>query len=1085
MNAYLRFFVISLLLVVGNRQRVFSQQDDIYFEQLSAKQGLSGNHVTSIWQDKEGFMWFGTRDGLNKFDGYHFTVFQTEPGNPKNSIEHNWVTSIYEDRKGELWLTTFGGGLHKVDKQSGKFTVYWVDSAHSSNRNSGFSIYEDQKGILWIPSQGGLNQFNPQTFQYSLFSAPEPENTYVYAVCEDRFGTMWAATSTGLYEFDRLSGQYQSFPLETGSSELPVYSLYPDAAGLIWMVSGQVKLSRLDPATRKLISYPIQATIAENNTGLPHSIAEDATGRLWIATNDGLHRFDKKTGQFTSFRSNAALPGTLSNNIIRSVFTDRTGILWVGTRNGINQAGTQPKKFRTYQVTPDLAASRLPQNHVSDIYQARDSSIWLGNFYDGLYRFDIRTGKVSRYQHDPGDPASLRGNKVEAVFEDSRGVLWVGAANYLHALDRKTGKFTSYPCQTGTFLIREDIYGKLWIAGRGVAAFDPQTKTFRYYLHDPHDSTSLGINGVSTLLTSRSGAVWVACYSRGISKLDQTTGKFTHYDPNRAPTKGCLNDKDIQSLYEDANGILWAGGYHNGLNRFDPATGTSMAFTTRDGLPNNHISSIQGDASGNLWLATHRGICRFNPLTKECRNYDQSDGLQDNEFHDAFAKGVGGQLIFGGSNGFNVFYPDSIHENRYVPPVYITGFKVMDEPRNFQSEPVTLSYRENLISFDFVAINYEMPEKSQYAYQLIGVDDDWVYSGNRRYANYTNLEPGEYVFKVKGTNNDAVWNTREASLRIVITPPFWKTLWFKLLVLTLASLLIYSIYAYRVRRIKKQNRRLEGLVSQRTSELENALAETERQRQEAQNQRQIALEANRFKSELMSITVHDLKNPLAGMMLYTELIKRSSTDAKEVVNLSGIIKEAAQSMFDLLSNLLKTERAESNQLKPQKQLTNLALLARNVIDRNKVLAGIKQQHIQASLAESCLADVDTEMISEVFDNLVSNAIKYSLPEKTIWVNLFEKGDSIRFQVKDEGQGLSREDMKKIFGPFQRLSSKPTGEEASFGLGLYLVRKLLELHGGKVWAHSEGKGKGAVFTVELPTSPKNQLIEQPGSPKSGH
>jgi signal transduction histidine kinase/streptogramin lyase len=1079
MKCFLRFVFVGIVLLAGVT-KVFAQDESFFFEHLSAKDGLSGKHITCSEQDKEGFMWFGTQDGLNKYDGYRFQVFQPDPADPTNSIGHNWVSSVYEDRKGRLWLTTFGGGLYQVDKQHGKFRVHWVDSARSSNRNSGYSIYEDRQGVLWIPSKGGLNRFDPDTHRFTLFPNPQTEDDLVYTVCEDRLGTFWVGSNKGLFQLNRSTRQYIPFPLEPAGStaSATVHSLYEDAKGILWVVSGQVVIYRLDPGNGILSRYPLQATIVETHTGLPHCIAEDATGRLWIGTHDGLYRMEKTTGKITVFQANPAVPGSLSSNVIRSVYTDRTGILWVGTQNGINQVNTQPKKFRTYQITPDPTSSRLPQNHVSDIFEDRLGIIWLGNFFDGLYSFDTHTGRFNWYAANPKNPQGLISNKVESVFEDSRGVLWVGAANTLHTLDRKTGKFTRYPCQTGTFLIREDIYGKLWISGKGLASFDPKTARFSYYLHNPADSSSLSYNGLSTLLTSRTGDIWVAPYSRGISRLDHRTGKFTHYNPNQASTKNCLNDKDIQSLYEDPNGMIWAGGYQKGLNRFDPKKGSFRAYTTRDGLPNNHISSIQGDNAGNLWLGTHRGLCRFNPLTKQCRNYDESDGLQDNEFQDSFATGFDGKLIFGGSNGFNVFHPDSIRENTYVPPIHITGIKVLDQPRSPNSDLLRLSHRENYLSFDFVAINYQVSEKIQYAYQLEGVDQDWVQSGTRRFANYTNLDPGAYVFRVKSSNSDGVWNNREAAIRIMITPPFWRTTWFRLLIAAMLGLVVYSIYAFRVRRIERLNRKLEALVSQRTKELEYSLVETEGQRQEAQHQRQIALEANRFKSELMGITVHDLKNPLVGMMLYTELIKRSAADPKEVIHLAGIIKEAAQSMFNLLSNLIKTVRAESNQLQPQKQLTNLSLLARNVIDRNQVLAQFKQQHIRVDLAETCLAEVDTDMIQEVFDNLISNAIKYSSPEKTIWVSLSQKGEHIRFQVKDEGPGLSREDIKKIFGPFQRLSAKPTGEEASFGLGLYIVRKLVELHGGKVWANSEEKGKGSHFTVDLPASPKDRNFVSP-------
>jgi ligand-binding sensor domain-containing protein/two-component sensor histidine kinase len=817
------FLCVSLALVAGLLSNAKAQspvhESSTRFTHLSAEQGLSQNTILCSWQDKDGFLWFGTRDGLNKYDGYSFVVYKPDPADPAHTFGHNIITDICEDRAGRMWVTTLGGGLHQFDRRTGKATAYRIDPAHISLRNAMFSITEDHEGMLWIASREGLNRFDPRTKRFSFF--PGPSTPDVYVVQEDNQGTLWVGGQHGLYKFDRRTATYTRFKLPSDAS-VPILVMLVDRRGTLWVESDNGQLYELSP-DGKVSHYTFPCSLLKENKPQLRNVAllYDAVGHLWIALpgQSGLVRLDPNTGQWVSFKANPMQAGSLSSNQIFSLSQDWEGTLWIGTDNGLDKLAPLPDKFRTIQIRPNNGNTRLPENSIKALCQDRAGTVWLANESDGLYSFTLASGRYNHYQADSIWPDRLYSNEVNAIWESRAGQLWVGAGNYLHKLDRKTGQFTRYRCVIGTRSIREDSAGNLWIGDKGLACFHPQTNQFTYYRYDPDNPTSLGDERLTVALPTRHGTIWAASLRRGLNRLDVATGRFTHYRPDFQHPVGQLNDKDLRCLYEDSKGRLWIGTNQGGLNLFNDSTQNFRAFTTHQGLPSNHIVGILEGSDGNLWLSTNQGICCFNPTTHVCRNYDKDDGLQANEFIEAYAQGTKGELLFGGPDGFTIFSPRAIRTNERIPPVHITKVRIDKQSVPISSQPLTLSYEENDIDFDFVALNYIRPDKNQYAYQLIGVDKDWIYCGTRRFVSYANLAPGEYHFRVKAANNDGVWNEKGTSLTIHIRPPFWRTVWFICLVTCVLLGLIYFGFRYRIRQIREQEQQ-KTTVSKRLAELE-------------------------------------------------------------------------------------------------------------------------------------------------------------------------------------------------------------------------------------------------------------------------
>ena len=819
------------------------------FQRLTVEDGLSENAVPAIVQDEQGYMWFGTREGLDRYDGYDFTIYASDPADP-TTLSNSFITTLYVDRDGTLWIGTFHGGLNRFDWEHGTFTHYQNDPQDptSLSNNRIRAIAQDQEGNLWIGTHGGgLERFDPQDETFTHYRHDPDDSTslssdIVRAIYPDPGGSIWVGTYGGLNALDPATGNFRHYrysPLDAQTlSDDVVMSIARDGDGDLW-VGTYRGLDRLDPVSGTFVRYrhdpadPRSLSCDEINV-----LYRDRSGSLWIGTETGgLNRLETNgAGAYTfeRYMNSDRLPDSLSNNAVRSIYEDQGGVLWVGTYGGgLNKLNPVAAAFGHYRHDPDDANS-LIDNNVMALQEDRFGGLWIATL-GGLDFFDRANNTFTHYQHAPQAPLSLSNNRVRSLLETGDGTLWIGT-DYggLNRFDRVTGTFTHYQNDPDdprslpnhqVMALYEDREGTIWVGtyGGGLSRLEPSTGTFTHYQYNPNDPQSLSDNVVLAILQDQSGTLWVGTESGGLNRFDPARGTFRSYTV-RPDVPNSLSHNGVTAIHQDAAGLLWIGTLGGGLNRFDPLTETFTHYSDKQGLPSNRVLGIVEDAAGRLWLSTSNGLARFDPHNETFRNYDAQDGLQGNVFSNgACGQGADGALFFGGANGFNVFYPEQIRDNAHVPPVVITAFKkfnqvvLTDLPADAAIE---LSYQENFIAFDFAALDYAAPEKNQYAYRLEGFDPDWVYAGTRRYASYTNLRGGTYTFRVRGSNNDGVWNEEGVAVRITVVPPFWERWWFIAGVTLFLAGSALAVYRWRVQAIAARNRELAQQVRERTSEIE-------------------------------------------------------------------------------------------------------------------------------------------------------------------------------------------------------------------------------------------------------------------------
>lgn len=859
-----KIIFLSAFMILNFALSLHARSEDIKFHPLTIEDGLSQSSIFCILQDSKGFIWIGTEDGLNKYDGYNFKWYKNVLGSPE-SLSLNYIKAICEDRSGYLWIGTYGGGLNRFNHGKNQFTHYKFSPGSSDCLVDNFvnSVYEDRKGTLWIGTENGLNEFDPEKEIFVSYRANPGEpaslsGSRVICIYEDRAGVLWMGTNNGLNKLNRETGQFTSYQHDPDNphslSHNFVNSICEDKNGNLW-VGTQDGLNKFD--REKEVFFPLKHN-PNNPRSLIHnyvkSVYEDRGGSLWVGTQDGLNRLvtnenEESEPSFFLYQAIPNIPGSLSYSDILSIYEDRSGVLWIGTYVGVNKIDQEKKHFLHYQFIS--GNNSLSHDDVRSILEDQESIIWIGTQGGGLNRFDRVTEQFTHYRADPKDSNALINDRVMSVCKDRGGTLWVGTFGGLSRFDRKKERFFSFtnnpddPMSLSSNLVRSvymDRSGTLWIGTEdGLNMFDREKEQFIRYKANPDDPRSLSNDFVYTIYEDYQNTLWIGTLE-GLNKFVRERGEFIRYKADAADPHS-LSNNEILSIYEDRSGRLWIG-TPGGLNKFNREKETSAYYMEKDGLPNDLIYAILEDDSGNFWLSTNRGISKFNPNAETFRNYDMRDGLQSNEFiTGSCLKSKTGEMFFGGINGFNVFHPVNIRDNTYIPPVVITDFQIFNKSvpiggykneRSILAKSITetkaieLSYKDRVFSFEFAALHFASPEKNEYAYLMEGFDKNWNYVGNRRFVTYTSLPPGNYVFRVKGSNNDGIWNEKGVSLKINVSPPFWHTWWFRGLVIAGVILLFITIFEMRTRSIREYRKELEKRVKQRTSELQREIQERKR-----------------------------------------------------------------------------------------------------------------------------------------------------------------------------------------------------------------------------------------------------------------
>ncbi len=838
-------------IIIGAALCLFPGEEDVTFESLSIRQGLSQSTVNCMLQDRKGFMWFGTSDGLNKYDGYEFTVYTFEPGNP-NSLSNNIVTALCEGPGGELWIGTNGGGLNRFEPASGRFERFRRNPANSNSIGGDIvrALLADSRGVLWIGTEdGGLDRFEPGNGGRFVHYRKNPEQPF-YSVChndirciaEDSPGVLWIGTNGGgLSRFDIESGRFEHFnhdPETPGSiSHNSIGCIYNDSAGGTWVGTRGGGLNRFDREKGIFTHYKISQnkTNQAGSNGISGNdvtaIIEDSGGVLWIGTRDGgLNRMDKATGTFTYFRAGRGQPGALSSDKINALYEDRTGMLWIGTFDrGLNTFDGTKKKFAGYSNQENNPNS-LGGSVVWAIREDRGGNLWIGMEGAGLDKFNRSNNTYTHYRHEPGNPAGPGHASVRVIHEDPSGVLWLGTdGGGLDRFDPGTGEFRHYPHDPQNLdspghgcirAIYQDTSGNLWLGtyGGGLDRFDPVTGSYDHYRHVKASSRGLSDDRVWTVIedSDGTGTLWIGTDDGGVNRMDPRAGTFKHYRSTAAEPVFLSNNR-VLCIHQGRDGVLWFG-TQGGLDRFDKKDEKITRYRLEQGLPSNVIYGILEQEGGLLWLSTNKGLVRFDPGKKTFIHYDETNGLQYLEFSaGAYYRSKKGEMFFGGGDGFNSFFPRTSGEKLYVPAIVFTRLAVFNRPVAIGeqangrvileksitgAESLELLEKENLFSLMVAALDYRSPRNNWYTYKLEGRDEAWQHLGRNREITFPNLEPGRYTLRVKG-GGDGAWNEEGAAIRISVKPSFWSPdnlypgLFYLFCLLTFFSVLKPALGLYR------------------------------------------------------------------------------------------------------------------------------------------------------------------------------------------------------------------------------------------------------------------------------------------------
>lgn len=852
------WLLLSSIVVYGN---TFGQIENLKFQHLGINDGLSHSNVRGILQDGQGFMWFSTDDGLDKYDGYKFTVYKNDPNDPA-SLSHNGLWKIIEDRSGNIWVATWGGGLEKFDRTTERFTHYRHNAHDETSISDDFiySIFEDSNGNIWVgTNKSGLNLLDIKTNKFIRFQHNEQDpgsisDNEIRQIWEDRAHNIWIATGHGgVNLFDRKSKTFKRFTHDPSNPKSiasnSVRTILQDKKGNLWFGTYGEGLDLYIPERSEFRHFKHDPS---NSNSLTHNaiqcLEEDDDGNLWIGTeNGGISIFNLHKNRFINYKHDDIDRGSLSDNSVYALFKDSKGNIWIGTFNdGVNFIN-KDVKITHYRHTS--SPNSLSNNLVICLHEDSRENLWIGTDGAGLNKLDRRSGKFTHYRHEKGNPNSICGDYVLSAIEDHAGNIWIGTwgdgVTVFNPEKNTYRHFKNDPSDPSSlsgnniWKIFEDSDENIWIGtyGNGLDLYNSATGNFTHFTSDAGNPESLSLNAIYLIIEDRKGYLWIGTDGGGINRFDRKTGKFKRYTND--PSMKSLSHNRILGLCEDKSGNLWIG-THQGLNHLNTKTDEFTVYGIKEGLPGEVVMGILEDNNGNIWAGTNKGLFKLDPRSKKIQIFTAADGLQPGDLSQACLKSKTGAMYVGGKTGFSEFYPDKMVAVDFEAPLVLTGFEIFNKPVPVSAAPgsgsiltqpisktkeISLSYKHSVFSVQFASLNYTSPERKLYSYMLEGFDDDWNNVSPVHSATYTNLDPGQYIFKVRALNSSGSLSSNTTELKITISPPFWRTWWFRAIAVLSIGGLILGWYAYRYNLIKEQKVELEKQVKERTSELEELYTE--------------------------------------------------------------------------------------------------------------------------------------------------------------------------------------------------------------------------------------------------------------------
>ncbi|PIB36225.1 hypothetical protein BFP72_12900 [Reichenbachiella sp. 5M10] len=1118
--------LIAMLLWMSYAPNLHGQ--DMRFSHLGMNEGLSHGWAKCIEKDNQGYLWVGTINGLNRYDGKEFKVFKTISGD-LHSLSDNFIQAIESDRQGYLWIGTYSGGLNRYDPHTEKFNNYRnaPKKLNSLSDDQIHSIHEDSHGQLWVGTAKGLDRYDIQNDNFSPYFSLVDDRPHfikgiVSTIYEDHLQHLWIGTDQGLYRISPDRSTFVAYlPDPQNSNHLNhpyVTGIYEDENYQIWIGTWGGGLNRYDAQTATFTSYlHSQDTIPSLSHLSVLCLSGDQRGHLFIGTEGGgLNVMNLADHSLEVYIPQVGKKTGINSNSIHSIYSDHeSGITWVGTYGGgLNFFSKWNKPFVHYKQDID----ELNNNSILSIAEDPQGNIYVGTDGGGINIVDAQTGVVEQLMHDPHDQGSLLSNAVLAIQIDRDENLWVGtfdggldfrpkgAKDFQHFVPKPGHRNCISDTDVSSICLAQN--GTVWVGtmNGGINRYNPSTDEFKTYKHTPGNPTSLSDNFITSIFEASDGKFYIQT-GKTLDIYDPKTRLFARLDQSY----NMRLNTPIASL-EDSRGNIWVG-TREGLFYFDLESDEFKRFDETNGLPNSSIAGILEDDHGNLWVSTMGGLVKMEaavtfPGSGTTHVYTKEDGLQANDFKDfSCHKGQSGRLYFGGQNGLNAFHPESIRLNPVVPQVIFTGFRLFNQKVDFgqnqvlthplnQTEEIILDYRHNVFSFEFSALNYWLPQKNQYAYIMGGFEKDWNYVGNQSSATYTNLDPGQYTFRVKAANNDGIWNDEGKSIRVIISPPWWKTTWFQLAIISLTLLTIFTFIRVRLYQLKQRQKELRKEVESRTTEIRtiNELLkkrndeigikndtltdnntqlirqneELERQADKIQSLLKEIQELNELKLRFFTNISHELRTPLTLIIGPLEKLIGSYAQKNRSQKELSIMHRNALKLLRLINQLLDFRKIESGNIQLQAQKNDIITCIQEVFDTFKFMAERKQidYRFESDYPHYDLW-FDSEKMEKIITNLLSNAFKYT---KTGYIHvklqMNTEQDSLTLSIEDTGAGIPADQLAHIFDLYYQANNATNLHQAGSGIGLALIKQYIDLHHGQIELTST-VDQGTCFRASFP------------------
>ncbi|MCO4294253.1 response regulator [Solitalea sp. MAHUQ-68] len=1073
-------FVLCVLLISSNQLKA---QADLKFNHINHEQGLTNSTVEAIVQDGDGFIWIGTRDGLNRYDGYSIKTYRYE-SNKSGSLSDNYIKCLYVDKNKTLWVGTTNG-LNQYNSLTNTFTVFQHDPKDPSSIGGSYitCMQEDKNGSLWIgTNDGGISIYRSNTNNFHHLNNQKNKkgslnSNSINAICKDESGNMWVATDAGLNLYHQSTN---SFTQVLTNNVVHIKFIQNAPEKQLWLGTEDKGLFLFNPKTLAIQQFEHNDRLKNSlGSNMIKSLLATKNGTLWVGTiNGGLNLLIGKNKGFKNFTNETGNSNSLSQRTVSALFEDKQGNLWIGThRGGLNVYCPQAQKFNLYRQETNPFS--LSYNNVKAFCEDHQGNIWIGTDGGGLNRFDRSTNRFQHFRYNPFSENSLGADAVLDITEDSKNRLWIGTwGGGLSLMNTQSNSFKRFKHSSANAnsissdyvqKIYEDRNGQLWVATYfgGLNKFNPETQQFTRFGFQTAPTTRLSGNNVVAINEDNDGNLWVGTDDGGLNRIDATSNTIKHYF-NTATKK-----PDIRVLFNDRDNNLWVG--QAGLFKYDKKNDRFAIYTTKGGLDHEFIKAIRQDNEGYLWISTNNGLLKFNPSNLDLKKFNTSDGLQDLEFEvNAALKAKNGDLFFGGVNGFNVFNPKTIQSNHFKPPVYITDFQIFNQPITVndeqsvlkkdiaQTDRIVLNYKQSSLSFGFAALNYVATDNNQYAYVLDGFEKNWHYVSADRKATYTNLSPGTYTFRVKAANNDGLWNPSERAITIVINPPFWLTWWFKLII---ACGIIAAVYAYNRQKRIQNHKKLE----QKKKE-----------------------EIHQMQLQFFTNISHEFRTPLTLILGPLEKLMNAESDSF-TAHAHQTIYRNAKRLMNLINELMDFRKAETGALSLKVMPGNMNILLEEITSEFESWA--QQKQLTFKLINTPYADdiyFDRQILEKILLNLINNAFKYTPEGGEVTVQLFFSHEEISpkfknelsikndfkaenyfyIMVSDTGIGISEESLTHLFQRYFRITSSHLGS----GIGLAFVKTLTLMHKGELFVYSE-RQKGTEIIIALPLGSENFQQEE--------